>query len=92
MPQIFRFGSYWVYFWVKEGDPLEPVHVHISQGNPSSNSTKIWITKNGKCSLAHNNSRIPAVILNKMMRVIENRSFEIISKWKENFGEVKFYC
>lgn len=28
MPQVFRIGSYWVYFWTNEGDPLEPVHVH----------------------------------------------------------------
>ncbi len=27
MPQIFRIGSYWVYFWSDESKPLEPVHV-----------------------------------------------------------------
>ena len=30
MPRIFRFGSYWVYFWTNENKPLEPIHVHIS--------------------------------------------------------------
>ncbi len=30
MPQVFRLGSYWVYFWTNEGKPLEPIHVHIS--------------------------------------------------------------
>lgn len=49
MPQIFRFGSYWVYFWTNENKPLEPVHVHISKGNPTGNATKVWITKSGKC-------------------------------------------
>ena len=41
MPQLFRIGSYWVYFWLDEGAPLEPVHVHVSEGRPTSNATKI---------------------------------------------------
>lgn len=32
MPQILRIGPYSIYFWSNEGDPLEPVHVHISEG------------------------------------------------------------
>ena len=45
MPQIFKIGSYWVYFWANENKPLEPVHVHISKGKPTANATKFWITK-----------------------------------------------
>ena len=45
MPQIFRVGSYIVYFWSWEGEPLEPVHVHIAEGIPQEFATKIWITK-----------------------------------------------
>ncbi len=37
MPQIFRFGPYWVYFWTNESKPLEPIHVHISEGKPAPN-------------------------------------------------------
>lgn len=25
MPQVFRIGPYWVYFWANEGKPNEPV-------------------------------------------------------------------
>ena len=32
MPQLFRIGSYVIYFWINENDPLEPVHVHIRKG------------------------------------------------------------
>lgn len=39
MPQVFKIGSYWVYFWSNESEPLEPVHVHVSQGAPSANAT-----------------------------------------------------
>ena len=92
MPQIFRFGPYWVYFWTNESKPLEPVHVHISSGHPSGNATKIWITKAGKCYLCHNNSKIPDNVLRNMMRMIEARSTEVIEKWYAYFGEINYYC
>lgn len=50
MPQIFKFYGYVIYFWSNEGDPLEPVHVHIAENNPGANSTKAWITKKGEYS------------------------------------------
>ena len=36
MPQIFRIGPYSIYFWSNESDPLEPIHVHISEGRATS--------------------------------------------------------
>lgn len=41
MPQVFKIGSYWVYFWADEQSPLEPVHVHVCLGRPGKNATKI---------------------------------------------------
>lgn len=67
MPQIFKIGSYTVYFWMNENQPLEPVHIHVSKGIPSSNATKIWITKSGKCLLCNNNSKIPKRQLTAMI-------------------------
>lgn len=92
MPQVFKIGGYWVYFWTNENKPLEPVHVHVSKGNPSANATKIWITRAGKCYLCHNNSKIPEHILRNIMRIIEARSDEILERWREYFGEVSYYC
>lgn len=92
MPQIFKVGSYCIYFWSNENDPLEPIHVHISKGTPTSNATKVWITKSGKCFLCNNNSKIPQKILNNIIRIIEARSHEIISKWYEHFGKIRFFC
>lgn len=45
MPQVFRIGAYLVYFGLNEGMPLEPIHVHIEEGTPIQNGTKIWLTK-----------------------------------------------
>ena len=91
MPQVFRVGSYWVYFWTNENEPLEPVHVHISEGKPTANATKVWITGAGKCYLANNNSGIQERVLNNIMRIIEARSKEVIAKWTEYFGETRFF-
>ena len=40
MPQIFKIGSYWVFFWANESDPLDPVHVYVCEGAPNANATK----------------------------------------------------
>lgn len=61
---------------------------------PVSNSTKIWITKNGGCIVANNNSDIPNKELRELLEVISNNYFLILSKWKQHFPneEIKYYC
>ena len=92
MPQVFRAGSYWVYFWSIEGDPIEPVHVHVSQGSPVPNATKVWITSVGKCLLANNASGIDRRVLANIIRIIEARVDEVLSKWDAHFGQRRYYC
>ena len=92
MPQIFKIGSYFVYFWSDECRPLEPIHVHVAEGTPKPNATKIWITKAGKCLLCNNNSKIPTHPLNNIMRIIEARSSEVLEQWYEHFGSISYYC
>lgn len=91
MPQVFKIGSYWVYFGSNENDPLEPVHVHVAQGAPTANATKIWITAAGRCYLC-NNSHIPPHTLRNIMMIIEARSGEIVSKWTAYFGSATYFC
>lgn len=74
MPQLFRIGAYIIYFWSNENNPLEPIHVHIAEGQASANATKIWITSSGKALLCNNNSRISEKRLKNMMRFIEANS------------------
>ena len=52
MPSLFRLFGYVVFFWSNEGNPLEPVHVHVAKGTPNANATKIWITEAGGTLLA----------------------------------------
>ena len=92
MPQVFKVGSYWVYFWANENKPLEPVHVHIAQGAPTANATKEFITKAGKCYIANNNSDIPEKVLRNIVKIIEARSSEVLDKWYAFFGDATFFC
>lgn len=54
MPNLFAFGPYIIFFWTVEQG--EPVHVHVAVKRPSKDATKIWLTANGGCIVAHNNS------------------------------------
>ena len=92
MPQVFKIGSYWGYFRSNENDPLEPVHVHVAEGSPQPNATKIWLTRTGKCLLANNNSDIPAKTLRNIMRIIESQHQIVFQKWIQYFEQIQFYC
>ena len=92
MPQIFKFGKYHIYFWINEGSPLEPVHVHVSEGKPSANATKVWITQTGRCILCHNASHIPPQELRKILKVIDANSTYIVQQWYASFGQITYYC
>ena len=92
MPQLLRIGPYIIYFWSNESEPLEPVHVHIAEGIARKDATKVWITSTGKTLLCNNKSKIPERILNKLLRVVEANSAEVIEAWQNHFGEISFYC
>ena len=92
MPNIVELCGYKIYFWSNENN--ETIHVHISKGKPTANSTKIWLTKSGGCVLANNSGKIPNKDLSILLEIIPLYYFKIITKWKERYGvdEVKFYC
>lgn len=92
MPQLFRIGSYIIYFWSNENDPLEPIHVHVAEGKATANGSKIWITSTGKAILCNNMSRIPDRILRRIIRLVEANSREIEERWIEQFGEIRYFC
>ena len=79
MPQIFKIGSFWIYFWSNEGVP-------------AANATKIWITRARKCLLANNNSRINPHVLQNILRIIEARHEDVVAKWVAHFNEISYFC
>ena len=92
LPSLFVVCGYKVYFWSNENN--EPIHVHVSKGKPTSNATKIWLTKAGECIVASNGSKIPSKDLNELTDIISAQFFLICSEWKRFFvlDEIKFYC
>ena len=92
MPQLFKVGSYIVYFWANENLPLEPVHVYIAEGRPTSDGSKIWITKSGHCILSHNKAHIPISILKKIMQIIDANAEDIKKAWGSLFAEISYFC
>lgn len=92
MPRVFKMGPYLVYFWSDECEPLEPVHVHVSIGEPDKNATKVWLTKSGGVLLEHNASRIPSHTLRNIMDAIEAQHNMICMRWLRHFEELRYYC
>lgn len=92
VPSLFRVGGYLIFFWSNENG--EPIHVHIAQGKPGVNATKVWLTRSGQCIVANNNSKIPQSDLNELLDVISAQFFMICRKWKEHFcvDSVQFFC
>lgn len=92
MPSLFTIGGYRIFFWSNEGN--EPIHVHVCKGKPGPNATKLWLTADGGCILANNNSNIPAHTLSDIMDIVAAQSFMIRAEWKRFFpGEdIRYYC
>ena len=90
MPLVLRIDRYCVFFWANEGEPLEPVHVHVSEGHPVPHATKIWLLASGHCRLCSNGSRIPEPALRNIMRVLEAYHEEIVEKLVVCFRSICF--
>ena len=81
LPKICRLGKYIIFFWSQEDG--EPIHVHVCEGVPHADATKIWM--DGMVRIAHNKSNIPLKDLNSIMRwLVANREL-IESKWAKHF-------
>lgn len=84
MPRILVFGQYVLFFWIAENG--EPVHIHVGVKRAAANSTKFWLTKNGGCTLANNESKIPAKDLRDLSKLITMNHRYICDKWHETLG------
>ena len=85
MPQVFKIGSYWVFFWANRIIRLSPFMFMFQKENQRQ-------TKSGKCLLANNNSDYDSKTLNYLSKAIEANSDIIIEKWLSFFGEFSYYC
>jgi len=89
MPVFLRSSGYKIYFWSNEKD--EPVHFHVTKGDPGENDTKIWVLSNGSFQLAHNKGNVSNRDLSRIFAAMESYYYNFLDVWKTYFGELKFY-
>jgi hypothetical protein len=80
MPVILRYKGYTFFFFSNEGDPREPLHVHVRRGGATA---KFWLEP--QVALAESYG-LSGRELNELAKVVgENRQF-IERTWYEFFG------
>lgn len=79
MPKVFEWRGCRFHFFSNEGEPLEPVHIHVRKG---ANRAKFWIEP--MVTLA-NNYGFSSKELNEFKNKIEENTELIKEKWHEHF-------
>lgn len=80
MPVIMRVRGYQLLFWSNEGDPREPLHVHVRSAEARA---KFWIEPS--IGLAHSFGFRPSD-LREIETVIRQNEDLIRRRWHEHFG------
>ena len=79
MPVVFRYKSFRFFFYSNEGNPREPLHVHVrGQGGEA----KFWIRPLVRVAQSDG---IDARTLRELAEVVEQNIDLIERKWNEHF-------
>jgi len=79
MPTVLRYKGYRLFFYSNEGDPREPLHVHVRKGESVA---KFWLEPS--VSVAESYGMTPAE-LTKFTRVVRDNAEAIKRAWDEYF-------
>lgn len=79
MPVVFVFRGYRFFFFSNEGDPREPVHIHVRK---DTKLAKFWIEPD---VILDDSYGFSARELNNISGMIDNRKAEIVEAWNEHF-------
>jgi Domain of unknown function (DUF4160) len=80
MPVVFRYKGYRFFFFSNEGNPLEPMHIHVRHGQTTA---KFWMLP--QVSLAESYGMNPAEF-RELMRVAEKNRELIERYWNEHLN------
>jgi len=80
MPVVFRWNGYRFHFFSNEGDPLEPIHIHV---NKAEADAKFWL--HPEVSLTYNYG-FKARELSQLAAVVEENRAAIEEAWHDHFG------
>lgn len=79
MPTVFRHAGFRFFFYSNEGDPREPVHIHVMKG---PGEAKFWLHP---VSVARS-SGFDARTLRHLARIVAGHDKQITEAWHEHFG------
>jgi hypothetical protein len=80
MPVVFRYEGYRFFFYSNEGDPREPVHIHVRSADSEA---KFWLRP--EVVLAYNEG-FNARTLSLLARVTEENRTLFEQAWHDYFG------
>ena len=80
MPVVLRIGKFVFFFYSNEGDPPEPVHVHVRQGGAVA---KFWLHPEVRLAGSHG---FDARTCNQLARLVEANRATTARAWHEHFG------
>lgn len=79
MPVALRYGAFRFFFYSNEGDPREPVHVHVRRAGAEA---KFWVRP---VALAWSEG-FDARTLRDLATIVEDEAATIERTWHEHFG------
>jgi Domain of unknown function (DUF4160) len=80
MPVVFRYKGFRFFFYSNEGDPREPLHIHVEKDNSEA---KFWIYPQIRVA---SNDGFNAHILRELLEIVELRKDLIERTWNEFFS------
>lgn len=80
MPTVFRIDGFKFFFYSNEGNPLEPVHIHVFK---SGSEAKFWLEPEVKLA---RNSGFDAKTLRQLAIIVFENTTQIKRAWYEYFS------
>ena len=80
MPTIFRYKGFRFFFFSNEGEPSEPVHIHVRKGESIA---KFWLEPEIAVAESY---RMKSSDLTMLSKVVTERADEIREAWNEYFA------
>lgn len=80
MPVILRVNGFRFFFYSNEGNPLEPVHIHVMK---AGNEAKFWLVP---CITLVSNDGFDARVLRELAGVVEDNQTLFLEAWNDYFS------
>ncbi len=80
MPVVLRADGFRLFFYANEGNPREPIHVHVERGDAEA---KVWLRPT--VELAYNDG-FDARTLREVLNLVRTHRGRIERAWHEFFG------